>query len=977
MLSVDGIRVAMNPEDYIEIEDPTVQTLLDLADLESRCAWLRTHVPQPDEALLTKIHDAVERTKRLNPHLTLQLADVLDACARVWQDDAVRAESAYTRAKAFRHLGKYEQAVGCFETAIALHRQRGDDASVARVTVGYVDALLYLGHYEQALHYSAQAEQVFVRVGDQARLAKVLSNRGNVLARLGRFEEARQCYARAREAFRALGDWRRLMIVNINDANVHAELNAFREAVALLREARRYFEDTGESRVVAQIDVNMGYLAFAQGQYQSALRLLQQARSVFEEQALPVEVAYVDLHRSDCYLALNLWHEALETAQAARACFEAHAMNWEAARLWLNEAIAVAHLRDVCAALQALDQAQALFSEQGNVLWSAVADLHRAYLLWRKGAWEDARTYVLAARERFADYGVVGRVAECDVLLGEMALADNDLDEAQAHFQRVDMARVFPVAYRGAFGLGQVAHRRGQRRQAERAYKQAIAHIEQMYAGLQSEMYQMAFLQDKLPVYDTFVQFCLEEQTPQAQREAFSGIERAKSRALLDLLTRLSLEKRVRQHKHLSPHEKTLWRQMDDLKRELHWYYNRFYETVMESGMREAQPVSTLMSAIADREARLARLLKHWHVPEMAATPRNPVWTVRVEDVQQALPQKSALLEFYISREGEVILFGITHEQVVSRSLSVDMDTLKETLQHLRFTFNKFGYGAEYRQRYQHILWEAVHRDLRTLYAALIAPIETWLDGIETLVIVPHGLFHYIPFHALTPDGETYLLDQHIVTYAPSATLFCHTVQDFPTHVEQPPLLLGIHDASVPYVEAEVNFVRHIFPEATAYVGDTATLNVLRELTQTPACLHLATHAVFRSDNPFFSALKLADGWFFVSDVYEMQTMAPLVTLSACETGRAHVAVGDELVGLCRGFFAAGARSVVVSLWMVDDISTAKLMKQFYAALAAGMPVASALRHAQHVLREWYPHPYYWAPFVVMGNPFYRLQWPQ
>ncbi len=110
-----------------------------------------------------------------------------------------------------------------------------------------------------------------------------------------------------------------------------------------------------------------------------------------------------------------------------------------------------------------------------------------------------------------------------------------------------------------------------------------------------------------------------------------------------------------------------------------------------------------------------------------------------------------------------------------------------------------------------------------------------------------------------------------------------------------------------------------------------------------------------------------------VNDIYGLADSAPLVTLSACETGRSQVAVGDELVGLCRGFFSAGARSLVVSLWTVDDNSTARLMRRFYEELRAGRPVNQALRTAQLAIKAEMGHPYYWAPFILTGDVHTRL----
>jgi CHAT domain-containing protein len=141
----------------------------------------------------------------------------------------------------------------------------------------------------------------------------------------------------------------------------------------------------------------------------------------------------------------------------------------------------------------------------------------------------------------------------------------------------------------------------------------------------------------------------------------------------------------------------------------------------------------------------------------------------------------------------------------------------------------------------------------------------------------------------------------------------------------------------------------------------------------------LATHGEFREDNPLFSGLEFSDGWLTTLDVFNTPLNASLVTLSACHTGRSLVGGGDELLGLMRAFLAAGANSLVLTHWAVDDRSTALLMQVLYEQLAAGEGKGSALRKAQLALLGClsendialpvqYQHPFYWAPYFLVGD---------
>ena len=117
-----------------------------------------------------------------------------------------------------------------------------------------------------------------------------------------------------------------------------------------------------------------------------------------------------------------------------------------------------------------------------------------------------------------------------------------------------------------------------------------------------------------------------------------------------------------------------------------------------------------------------------------------------------------------------------------------------------------------------------------------------------------------------------------------------------------------------------------------------------------------------------FSGIRLGDGYVNLCDLYQLRLHAKLVTLSGCATGMNFVAAGDDLLGLERGLFRAGATSLLLSLWDVHDRSTAELMQEFYKSYIQSDDVALSLRTAMQTLRRKNPHPYFWAPFVVVGK---------
>ena len=180
-------------------------------------------------------------------------------------------------------------------------------------------------------------------------------------------------------------------------------------------------------------------------------------------------------------------------------------------------------------------------------------------------------------------------------------------------------------------------------------------------------------------------------------------------------------------------------------------------------------------------------------------------------------------------------------------------------------------------------------------------------------------------------------------------------------------MLLACADERIPLVNDEVKQLSKILPGAVKLAGKDATFSAFQKHSANFDLIHLACHGQFRPDSPMYSSLHLADGWVTVRDVYSRRLNAQLVTLSACETGLSKISPGEEILGLARGFLSAGVRSLLLSLWTVNDEATTRLMKEFYANLQRGTDVSASLRIAQKSFIDRGEHPYYWAPFFVIG----------
>jgi CHAT domain-containing protein len=267
----------------------------------------------------------------------------------------------------------------------------------------------------------------------------------------------------------------------------------------------------------------------------------------------------------------------------------------------------------------------------------------------------------------------------------------------------------------------------------------------------------------------------------------------------------------------------------------------------------------------------------------------------------------------------------------------------------------------------------------------LLSPLAVRLASLRRLVIAGDGALHLLPFEALEDESGRLLLERHVVSYAPSASVAAalharHSRRPAPAarllaYAEPPSAALG----PLPLARREAEEIAALFPSGAFDLrrGRDASESWLKQAPlEAYGTLHFATHGAYDDRAPGRSALVLApgqgeDGMLQVREIGGLALRARLVSLSACDTGLGEVVTGEGVVGVARAFLNAGADAVAMALWRVPDASTADLMRRFYQHLRAGRPAAEALRDAKLELRDGraaHRAPFHWAGVVLTGD---------
>jgi CHAT domain-containing protein len=940
--------------------DALIAQLAALADAGARRRFIAQNRALWQPSLVQDLAGRVRQLVRVDTVGALRLADAVVDISELLNDKLSLAQSLRSKANALYAIDQHAAAVEFHEQAIALFQELGNGAELGRTLSGSIQPLLLLGQYDRALQAAEHARAIFAEQGNALRLARLDINTGNIYHRQDRFAEARDCYERAYRELLNHDDAEGFAAVLSNLSTCYISLNEFAKALETHQLARAHCLQKNMPILVAQADYNIAYLYFLRGEYGHAIQMLHEAMASGKEADDKYQLALCNLDLAEIYLELNLNQEAMNLAQAAQQQFQQLGMGYEAAKTLVFRAIADSRQGQPFEALELFAQAKRLFTQEKNQVWPSLLDLYQALVLLQEGRLFEARQMAAQAREFFANSNVRGKAVLAELLLARIALRMQELAAAHQHclaaMQNLSGQESPLLYYQAGFLLGEVERARGNDDDAFTAYEGARQALDKIRGQLRGEELKLAFFSNKGEVYEQLVDICL--RTRGNFEEIFAYIEQAKSRSLLDLMVqpaRLSTSDDSGQSE--------LVRSIRNLREELNWYYNLIEREQLQPEQHSRQRIEELERQAQDREADLMRALQEATVAEANQAGFAIPTVTSLEQVRAGLEPDTALVEFFFIQD-RVLACVLTRDSAEIAAITLQ-SRVRKLLQLLRFQLSKFRLDPQYVEKFKTAMFESIQGHLHNLYQELIAPLQPRLRQ-NHVVFVPHGQLHHVPFHALH-DGQSYLVDQFSISYAPSASVYalCKSKKAIQ---EGGALVMGISDQLAPSIDEEARAVSALLPNSQLLLGAEATEQALRSLGARCRCVHVATHGYFRQDNPMFSSVRLGTSYLSVYDIYQLNLPAELVVLSGCATGLNVVSPGDELLGLARGFLQAGAQSLVLSLWDVQDVSTRDFMVAFYRHLRQAPSKAVALQRAMQELRNSYPHPFYWAPFVLMGK---------
>ena len=944
--------------------------------------------------------------------------------------------------QAYLEKGPHE-ALPIFEQALELHRGSGDRLGEA-ITIGLIgNCYKRLGDYSKALEHLNQALLIKRVLGDKLETGKTLSHIGLVFWEMGEYTQAIRNFTDSIKIAQEIKH-RRLEGSALNNLSlVYDELGDYKKSLDGYHRVLELYESENFARGESDTLANIGGVYLLLGQFSKALEIYQQALILDEKSGLNPAISASLGNIGLCYLGLGETDEAIKAFDRALALAQSARLLQEEAYWLRGKGNAFISRGRYDLGLELHSQALVLSEESGSKgqlitalaengdlllqlgdLASAERQFQRSYALaqeieqhrgvtqslialgdlqWYRQQYSQAASFyerALARAQEVDDrvraagsltqlalsYNELGRpeeamqratealslahqsdisvlIARSLFVLGELERAASRPDRAMQHYndarQIADVIDDPEVLWRLNFGIAVALSSMGEKEQAVGALIRAINIIESVRGRLREERYRAGYLEDKSEVYIELVRLLLELGKID---EAFTAAEKLRSRNFQELLDR--------NYTHTSLNAEEQARKIELRERIITLRKSLADERDLPPVDRREPAIRTFSAELAAAERAYQVLVDNLRLADSDA--HNKAKQVHIPDIQELqrnLGEDRSVIEYVVS-EDRILVFVLTSKFIQATSISVRRRDIDAKVELLRELIMIPGSDA----------WQ---KPAASLAEYLIAPIvdNGWLDGIDTLHVIPHGILNYLPFSVLlgSVDGQVrFLIEDYEIAYLPSAVVLgSNGITREPTNSI---LALAPDSTLLKHAQNEVRSIaKHFSGARLVLTGSKATEDSFKRHASNYQTLHLATHGTFNKFNPLLSGLALEpgsgeDGQLQVHEILDLKLNANLVTLSACDTALASgyyadVPVGDEFVGLTRSFLLAGADSILASLWEVNDRSTLEFMESFYRRLTEESEMESLAQVQRYLIKSngAYRHPYYWAPFVLIG----------
>ncbi|MFZ0546309.1 MAG: CHAT domain-containing tetratricopeptide repeat protein, partial [Candidatus Promineifilaceae bacterium] len=890
----------------------------------------------------------------------------IDECEAVFAsrgDILNQARCKMRRSSILRRQDHYDRSLeNLLETQeVFLERPAPIDAAKVQYQLAYLD-LFDRNNYKEAEDIFLQARRTFVRgqmplwVGlcDHA-LGQVYLESGSLSKANHRLEQAKTVLADF-DITGALGD------VLFDRAKYARLVGDHPSSVKQLREAMKCYDQVGAPTMSVLATMHLGSTYREWGFYQLALHYLEQAQEQLVEMNQPGRLAECHMRLAHVWLQLNRPEEANACLELALRYYEAVHRPAYLITVFGRQAEVAMLTENNDRAIGYLEQALELAHQHDLSLQIAIAQRLLGECLCQSGQAETGLRYLQQATEKFAEMGLVFDKAGCLVSLGNGLMDSNEPNMAQKAWQNaleLDLETVPAITWRARGGLARVAARRENHKEALRQYRLAIQALNRQRRDFWQPDIAGTFLQKASSLINEAVVLAVDKG---ADEQALQFVEAGKAQSVVRRFLR-------------APNNvlrKTPSSELRMAAAEIQTIYEHLQVRYEKVRFRQSPEVSELMRTLFSKIESYRAASSRWERQQF-------------QDFGLAVKGDLDIGRFYQTGQAKLnhplvaLSYFLTDEQLCIVAV---MDGVCRTWKRPITARIRFAMESCLRARTN--FPKPTSYVLQTLGEWLIPDeIAAKITSDTFLLIAPHKTLHQLPWAALIiSQGGRPLVTNCIPVLVPSLTCLSLLWERaaLPLPLEEG-LLIGASKfpgrsrQPLPEVDKELSYLTSkLSGSGKALIGQEATWQRLSSLAGRKGLsdfsfCHIAGHASFDSLTGHLSGISFYDRDVWLDELWNCSPWPPLVTMAACNSGQSLIHEGDEHIGLTTTLLAAGANTVVGSLWPVQDEGAARLLTAFYDYFLAGHLPSSALALAQRLAVREGQEVTHWGSFISVGQP--------
>ena len=848
----------------------------------------------------------------------------------------------------YQSVGEYDKAREHYEKSLVIEKEIGDKNGEATCYGNLGTVYQSVGEYDKAREHLEKSLVITKEIGDRNGEATCYGNLGNVYQSVGEYDKAREHYEKSLVIKKEIGD-------RNDEATCYGNLGNVYQSVGEYDKAREYCEkslvirkEIGDRNGEAVCYGNLGVVFQSVGEYDKAREHLQKSLAITKEIGDRNGEAFSYLGLGSLYLSVGEEDKANERFKKALA-IKRETGDKKGIISCCNTLAASFHsLGKYSTANKYNQHALIIASEIGDRAGKAYSLLIQGDIVYSIGDRVKAKEYCEQAIAISKEIGHQAIEASCCLLSGEVLFKDGEHVKAQEYFLKSlqiseDIGNISSL-FQSLYGLARLRVQEGRNQEATSYLLASIEQCEKLRGSLQdNDQWKISFSDSKISPYrDLSTLFCKTENP----EPALYVLELGKARALADLMSaKYSVKNQVSANPETwSGIESIVVRERNCCLYLSYSSDSMYFWILKRSGVRHFRAIAGKDLIAYERPVK--NLDDFFATKSFRSFGMSPwLMELRKEESLNTIQGKSNSWE------------DDSHEG--------------------------FRIGNESKEN------QGPKMNLPQCYKLIIAPVADLLDGSE-IIIVPDRSLYNIPFAALPDENGKTLSETFKIRVAPSLTTL-RLIHDSPAdyHSQTGALVVGNPDVGevifkgcrtpisrLPYAEVEAKMVgRKLGVEPL--LGQQATKEAVLQAMDSVALIHLAAHGdaergAIALAPPFYNPNYIpGEGLYLLtmSDISKVQLRAKLVVLSCCHSARGEIKKAEGAVGIARAFLGSGARSVLVSLWALDDSSTEQLMSQFYDHLVRGESASDSLHQAMKWMRcNGYSDVKQWAPFILIGD---------